>query len=67
VNPEDFSQEGSHSPEGQAFVLLLDAAWRDWVAGGSVGANAALRLMAESSINVLIFLACTAVSFARSA
>lgn len=28
------------SPEGQAFVLQLHSAWRDWVADGSKGANA---------------------------
>jgi hypothetical protein len=35
VNPYTFSTSsagtGSHSPEGQAFVLLLYAAWRDYV------------------------------------
>lgn len=34
VDPLTFSTptvDGSHSPEGQAFVLLLHAAWRDFV------------------------------------
>jgi hypothetical protein len=31
VNPYSFGEEGQHSPEGQAFVLQLHAAWRDWV------------------------------------
>lgn len=35
VDPINFnapSADGVHSPEGQAFVLLLHSAWRDWVA-----------------------------------
>ncbi|GAA5963320.1 hypothetical protein JCM21900_006556 [Sporobolomyces salmonicolor] len=30
VNPLDFSKQGSDSPESEAFVLLLEAAWQDW-------------------------------------
>ena len=30
-----YSNEGTYSPEGQAFVLLMEAAWRDWVLAGS--------------------------------
>lgn len=31
---------GAHSPEGQAFVLLMHSAWRDWVsATGAKVAN----------------------------
>ena len=37
VNPLQWGVEGSESPEGQAFVLEMQAAWRDWVAGGSKG------------------------------
>ncbi|KAI0641706.1 Six-hairpin glycosidase-like protein [Trametes meyenii] len=44
VNPNQFGIEGSRSPEGQAFVVEMYAAWRDWVAQGSPGANAAARL-----------------------
>ncbi|KAF7791993.1 hypothetical protein EIP86_003020 [Pleurotus ostreatoroseus] len=39
VNPDQFGDEGSQSPEGQAFVVELDAAWRDWVAAGSPGTS----------------------------
>ncbi|OBZ73000.1 hypothetical protein A0H81_07148 [Grifola frondosa] len=35
VNPESFGSEGSESPEAQAFVIEMYAAWRDWVALGS--------------------------------
>lgn len=44
VNPEDWSSSGAQSPEGQAFVVEMQAAWQDWVAKGSPGANAAQRL-----------------------
>ncbi|KAJ7109388.1 Six-hairpin glycosidase-like protein [Mycena epipterygia] len=43
VNPHQFGVEGQDSPEGEAFVLELQAAYSEWVAGGSVGANAAGR------------------------
>jgi len=33
VDPYAFGQQGSHSPEGQAFVLLLDSAYNQWNAG----------------------------------
>lgn len=32
VDPYSFSVQGMNSPEGQAFVLLMEAAHRDWVA-----------------------------------
>ncbi|QRV76438.1 glycoside hydrolase family 88 protein [Ceratobasidium sp. AG-Ba] len=32
VNPWSYSQRGVNSPEGQAFVLMLEAAARDWEA-----------------------------------
>ncbi|KAH8113157.1 hypothetical protein DFH11DRAFT_365152 [Phellopilus nigrolimitatus] len=41
VNPNAFGSQGSESPEAQAFVLLMYAAWRDWAAAGAPGANAA--------------------------
>lgn len=41
VNPDSYTFQGSNSPEGQAFVLQLHSAWRDWVEDGSKGANAA--------------------------
>jgi len=41
VNPDSYTREGSMSPEGQAFVLQLHSAWRDWVADGSKGVSAA--------------------------
>ncbi|KAF5390489.1 hypothetical protein D9757_005183 [Collybiopsis confluens] len=44
VNPDNFGAEGTTSPEGQAFVLDLQAAWEDWVQDGSKGANGASRI-----------------------
>jgi len=32
VDPLNVASEGSTSPEGQAFALMLHAAWRDWTA-----------------------------------
>ncbi|KAG5640729.1 hypothetical protein DXG03_007416 [Asterophora parasitica] len=44
VNPNSYGQQGSQSAEGQAFVVEMQAAWRDWVADGSKGANSALHV-----------------------
>jgi len=42
VDPYNFPDQGSNSPEGQAFVIEMHAAWRDWVANGSKGQNGAI-------------------------
>ncbi|KAI0367867.1 hypothetical protein BV20DRAFT_529608 [Pilatotrama ljubarskyi] len=44
VNPNQFGVQGSHSPEGQAFVVEMYAAWRDWSALGAPGANAGVSV-----------------------
>ncbi|TBU36627.1 glycosyl hydrolase family 88-domain-containing protein [Dichomitus squalens] len=41
VNPYNVGAQGEHSPEGEAFVLEMYAAWRDWAAVGSPGQNGA--------------------------
>ncbi|KAI9439008.1 glycoside hydrolase family 105 protein [Lactarius indigo] len=41
VDPLNYAVEGAQSPEGQAFTLMLESAWRDWSAAGSPGANVA--------------------------
>ena len=41
VDPLNYVVEGMQSPEGQAFILMLQSAWRDWSAAGSPGANVA--------------------------
>ena len=37
VNPYNYTQQGNDSPEAQAFVILMQAGWRDWVSMGSIG------------------------------
>ncbi|KIM74461.1 hypothetical protein PILCRDRAFT_702405 [Piloderma croceum F 1598] len=44
VDPYMISEQGTTSPEGEAFVLEMTAAWKDWVAAGSPGANGCLRV-----------------------
>ncbi|KAG5733865.1 hypothetical protein E4T56_gene9199, partial [Termitomyces sp. T112] len=48
VNPNSYGEQGSESPEGQAFVVEMQSAWRDWVADGSKGANGAMRLTGDN-------------------
>jgi len=38
VDPLNVGVEGGKSPEGEAFALMLHAAWRDWSEAGSPGA-----------------------------
>ena len=38
VDPLNIGVEGGMSPEGEAFVLMLHAAWRDWSSAGCPGA-----------------------------
>ncbi|KAF9220660.1 hypothetical protein BS17DRAFT_713741 [Gyrodon lividus] len=45
VNPYAYPDQGQDSPEGQAFVISMQAAWRDWVADGSKGGNGSPRGM----------------------
>ncbi|OCH84943.1 Six-hairpin glycosidase [Obba rivulosa] len=40
-NPDSWTVAGQHSPESQAFVVEMYAAWRDWVDAGAPGANGA--------------------------
>jgi hypothetical protein len=43
VNPVLFGESGSKSPEAQAFVLMMQAGYRDWAQAGYKGANAGIR------------------------
>ncbi|KAF7304894.1 hypothetical protein MKEN_01203700 [Mycena kentingensis (nom. inval.)] len=56
VDPHQVGVEGKESAEGNAFVLELQAAYREWVAAGSPGINAASRAAATSSITALALL-----------
>jgi hypothetical protein len=42
VNPLSWPDEGSDSPEGEAFVLIMQASYEDWVKDGSKGVSGAL-------------------------
>lgn len=54
VNPDSFGNQGSDSPESEAFVVELQAAWTDWVSAGSQGANGALRLGPVNPFTILL-------------
>ena len=54
VNPHSFGVEGGKSPEGQAFVVEMYAAWRDWVADGSKGANSGIRTSGAPSAMAIL-------------
>jgi hypothetical protein len=44
VDPYNVGIEVSESPEAQAFVVMMQAAYSDWVQAGSKGASAASHL-----------------------
>ncbi len=52
VNPHSYGNEGSESAEGQAFVLMMQAAYQDWVDAGSPG-NDGIRLRSSSWCTVI--------------
>lgn len=54
VNPNQFGIEGEKSPEAQAFVVEMYAAWRDWTAVGSPGANAAGRVHGAGAMSLWV-------------
>ncbi|KAG6336425.1 hypothetical protein ID866_2668 [Astraeus odoratus] len=57
VNPYMYTNEGQQSPEGQAFVLAMQAAWRDWVEDGSKGANSSVSTLAMAGWRWVVLLA----------
>lgn len=54
VDPYSYPDQGQDSPEGQAFIIAMQAAWGDWVADGSQGANTSLRSV---DLNVYVLVA----------
>jgi len=56
VNPVSFGEVGSKSPEAQAFVLMMQAGYRDWAQAGYNGVNAGTRsaapLLLPTSVGV---------------
>jgi len=41
VDPHSYGVQGNVSAEGQAFIIELQSAWRDWVLDGANGVNGA--------------------------
>jgi hypothetical protein len=39
VDPDNFGQLGSYSPEGEAFILEMQAAYMDWATAGKKGSS----------------------------
>ena len=62
VNPENTGQDGSDSPEGQAFVLEMQSAYQDWVNAGSPGANAAISIKAPPTLVLVSGVAFTLIT-----
>ncbi|KAI5981511.1 Six-hairpin glycosidase-like protein [Pisolithus marmoratus] len=54
VDPYSYLEQGQQSPEGEAFVIAMQAAWRDWVAGGAIGINGAVSPLARISWALVI-------------
>jgi len=54
VDPYGISDQGQTSPEGQAFILAMHAAWRDWVEDGSQGANGAVDTLSPSGSRTVV-------------
>ncbi|PBK87155.1 Six-hairpin glycosidase [Armillaria gallica] len=61
VNPHNYGVEGSGSAEAQAFVVLMEVAYEDWVADGSQGSGA--MQLRTSVWGVLFSVAVGAVGF----
>jgi hypothetical protein len=68
VDPYNYPVQGSHSPEGQAFVVSMMAGYEAWNGLGQPGsnnANAAGRFMANVG-NILVLSLCVAISLVLS-
>jgi hypothetical protein len=50
VNPLSFGEAGSRSAEAQAFVLMMQAGYRDWAQAGYNGASGGARSAAPPSL-----------------
>ncbi|KAF5335762.1 hypothetical protein D9611_009663 [Ephemerocybe angulata] len=56
VNPHSYGQEGKQSPEGQAFVVMLYAARRDWEENGVAGLKVQVGLLVAVMVGALSWL-----------
>lgn len=54
VDPLNFAVEGAQSPEGQAFVLMLESAWRDWSAAGRAVTKSSAPTRARVRISTVL-------------
>lgn len=61
VDPHNFPVQGSHSPEGQAFVVSMIAGYKAWNGMGQAGANAAGKSIADIGVIPVLSL-CVAIS-----
>ena len=50
VNPVSIGESGSKSPEAEAFVLMMQASYRDWAQAGYKGTSAGSRAEAPLSL-----------------
>jgi len=53
VDPSSFGRLGSKSPEAEAFVLMMQASYRDWAQAGYKGVNAGVRSETPLSLATL--------------
>jgi len=56
VNPNQFGVEGQHSPESEAFTLELQAAYSEWVAGGSLSGSVRIEAVTWAWIAACVVL-----------
>jgi hypothetical protein len=54
VDPSSFGRLGSKSPEAEAFVLMMQASYRDWAQAGYKGVNAGARTETPLSLATLL-------------
>ena len=66
VNPNEYGVEGQDSPEGQAFVVMMHAAWSDWVNAGAPGANGTTQASGGAPSSLAVGLVSALVSFFTS-
>ena len=50
ADPDSYGIQGNVSAEGQAFIIELQSAWRDWVLDGAKGANGASATLSKGTM-----------------
>lgn len=50
ADPTSFGESGSKSPEAQAFVLMMQASYRDWAQAGYKGTSTGTRIETPFSL-----------------